>query len=126
MVAPASESAAPKSVVVDMIPGTIEVEFIIPERMYTKDKDITREFSGFVSGKRLTEGQLREYTDRVEDTDENANTITFTADGSVTLIPTYTDTINPVTGDTLAIYGGAFAVLVLAVLLINFRRRAAQ
>lgn len=98
------------------IPGTITVEITLSEDLLPQTSEITRLFTGLVS----PYSEAGNFS-RIMDTDTNMNTMTFTVNGSVSIIPSFIDIMNPMTGDNATVYiiFGAFAVILTAVLVLK-------
>lgn len=105
---------------VESIPGEMIIEITVTEDMMPQVSEITRIFTGLIS----PAGNFSDFT-RIMDTDMNMNTITFAANGSVNIIPSFIDIMNPVTGDngTVYIIFGVFALLLAGILVMKKRRK---
>ncbi len=101
------------------IPGVMTVELTLSEDLLPETTEITRIFTGLVS----PASEAGNFT-RIMDTDMNMNTMTFTVNGSVNIIPSFIDIMNPMTGDDATIYFifGAFAVILAALTVLRKKR----
>ena len=100
------------------IPGELTVEIVISEDMMPPVTDITRIFTGLMS----PAGDMGSFA-RIIDLDGNMNTITFKTNMSVSIIPSFIDIINPMTGDDVSVYYifALFTVVLAGVMVLRKR-----